>query len=271
MRPRGTRKPYSLTKRDKSRILALTRAGVKQIEIARDLKLSVDTVRDTQRAAGLKLWRELTPDLEREAVALLRLGHGQYRVSRMTRVPQKKIHKLLAKYRIHHPVGQPCLPAAKHASILERVMNREDFGVGIGKKEGVSRSTVLEIAHKIYGPGRFRGHGEPLTSAQNADVDVERNTEKFLETLFHRQVAAEAGAMHYENIWREFLEGYLTRAYQGVLPPDHAALLSEVMDLAFPASMTKAIPDILTLKGEVAACLKSAIDSIGNQQSRWTN
>jgi hypothetical protein len=240
----------------------LTRKGLKQIEIARRFACGVDAVRAIQQAANVLRWRELTPEVERECVALLRLGHGQYPVAKMCRVSQRKIHALMNKYRIHHAAGGSGLPAAKHARIFERVRRREDFGTGIGRKEGVSRSTVLDVAHKIYGPGRFTSHGQPLTSAQNTDVNVERNTEKFLSSLVRKQVAAEASTMHYEKIWRQIVEGYLEREYAGVLPPDRAAFLSEIVSLAFPECW----PEILPLKSEVAGYLKLAVDAIASKQ-----
>src|SRR5580693_4745584 len=99
-RPKGTRTHQHLTGTEKRKIVSLTREGVKQIEIARRFACNVDTVREVQKKAGIGRWRELTPEVERECVALLRLGHGQYRVAQMCRVSQKKIHKLLAKYSI---------------------------------------------------------------------------------------------------------------------------------------------------------------------------
>jgi len=156
-RPAGTRKRYDqrLTAAERKKIIALTRAGdLKQIEIANAFRCGTDTIRRIQQTAGLKLWRELTPAVEREVVALLRLGRGQYRVSRMTKVPQPKVHEVMLKHNIFHPFGEPSSPA-KRARVLAKIRARTNYCVRIAKEEGVSKEYVRKLAHQIWGPGRF--------------------------------------------------------------------------------------------------------------------
>jgi transposase len=167
MRPKGSRTHQHLTRSEKRNIAALTREGVKQIEIARRFGCGVDTVRAAQKASGIGRWVMLTPEVEREAVALLRLGHGQYRVAQMCRVSQKKIHKLLAKYRIVHKAGDPGLKLKKpevYRQLVDAVRKREDFVIRLAEKYGVSPCTVSRIAHENLGDGKFLPKWPPLES-----------------------------------------------------------------------------------------------------------
>jgi transposase-like protein len=261
MRPRGTRTHNHLTPAEKRKIVAITRkGGLKQIEIARLFGCGVDTVRAVRQAAGLKLFPELTPELEKAVVEALRSGKGQAPVSKQFRVSSRKIRALMKKHGITHRVGDPGLPLAKKAKILERVCRREDFGNHIAQKEGVSRDTVLRVAHQIFGPHRFRNRGLPLTSAINVDANLEDNFQNFLKAVYRKRVSPEDKAMQYETIWRQFLEGYLERNHNGILPPDRSALISEVMSALFPAELQH-----FPIKGEIRGYIVKAVNSIAAQ------
>jgi transposase-like protein len=262
-KPKGSRTHRHLTRAEKKKIVGRLRRGAKQIEVAREFGCLESTIKSVREAAGVSLFAELTPELEAKAVALLREGVGFMRVGKMTRLPRSTTKQLMIKHRIVHRVGDPGLPLKKHAKILERVLRRDDFGVSIAEKEGVSDFTVLRIAHQIFGPHRFRNRGLPLTSAVNPDSAAESNLIKYADKIFRKHFHAEAHAMQYETIWRQFVEGYLDRNYCGVLPPDRAALVSEVMAAIFPDSVKHLFP----IKSEIAGYIKKAVDSIASTQS----
>ena len=159
MRPKGTRKYFDqrLTAKEKRKIVARTRAGEKQVEIARRFGCCVHTIREVQRAAGLQLFRPLTPEVEKEVVELLRRGIGQNRVSKLTRVSERKVRAIMRKHGIHHKVGGLPLPQEKHARIAAAVLRREDYCIRISEKYNVSKDIVRRIAHEIHGPGRLLG------------------------------------------------------------------------------------------------------------------
>jgi len=272
-RPRGTRKYFHqrLTPAEKKKILAEIRKGTKQIEVAREFGCNVITIRRIQKAAGLKLWCELTPEIERECVALLRLGHGQYRVSRMTRVPEPKIRKLMAKYRIHHAVGDhPGLPAAKRSRILQSVLKRENFAAHIAKKERVSHDPILRIAHAIYGPGRFCSRGKPLTSVANVDANVESNYQKFLEGVFRKRFSMEAQVEELTGIFTQFTESFIKIWYDGVIPSDRNAFIAALLESYMPSvkpSFVGMFTDQEWAKERalVAGYLRTAVDTLHAQ------
>src|ERR1700676_3085594 len=99
MKPKGTRKSYAarLTAPEKKEIIALSKRvpRLPQIEIARRFGCLPQTVRQVQRDAGLKLFREITGELETKIVDHLRKGHGQFATSRKFRVSFHKMRPLM--------------------------------------------------------------------------------------------------------------------------------------------------------------------------------
>jgi hypothetical protein len=203
MKPKGTRKSYSqrLSAREKRKILAETRKGTLQIEIAGRFGCDVSTIRIVQKAAGIGRWVTLTPEVERECVALLRLGHGQARVAKMTRVSQPKIRLLMKKYRIHHLAGDPGL-ALKNPDVLRKIdaaiKRRENYVVQIAKQHNVSVETVRKRAHALLGPGKFLSSWPPLesyipqkwfeTMPTNDDAEVALHVADFVNRCFNGQL-----------------------------------------------------------------------------------
>jgi hypothetical protein len=134
----------------KRKILQLIRAGVKQKEVARIIGCSVDTIVKVRKAAGLTLWRPLTPEVEAEVLALLRQGIGQKRTATLTRVPETRVREVMKKNQIVHPEGGVRLP---RESIVAAIFAKEDFCNKIAKRHGVAPTTVQRIAHEVLGPG----------------------------------------------------------------------------------------------------------------------
>ncbi len=261
---------------EKSDILAATHAGTKQIEIARKFNCCVDTIRSVQREFGFARWRELTPEVERECVALLRLGHGQYRVAKMTRVPQKKIHELMLKYYIVHPVGGLPLPAPTRARITERVRERDAYGIRIAEKENVSKEPVLRIAHQIYGPGRFRGgRVPPFTFVINPDGNIEANCRKFVDDVFRGTFSTEAQAMELTRIFTKLVERYAQLWYDGNIPADRNAFIEELVSAYLPPNLRGRTPftpeEWRKQRQFVADHVRTAVDSLAGTESVWKN
>jgi len=206
---------------------------------------------------------------------LLRLGHGQYRVSKITRVPEPKIRKLMVKYRIHHPVGDQGLPAAKRAQITARVRAREAYGIRIAEKEKVSPAPVLAIAHAIFGPGRFRSSGVPLTSLVNSDAHTEANYRKFLETVFLRTFSVEAQAMEFSSIFTALVERYAEIWYHGTIPADRLSFVEELTSVYMPENPRVDSPftqeEWRKERELVAAHLRTAVECVAGTEARWTN
>jgi DNA-binding CsgD family transcriptional regulator len=281
MRPRGTRKRYSqrLTKTEKGKILAATGKGIKQIQIAREFGCDVSTIRNVQKAAGLGRYAALTPALEAEVVALLRQGVGFQQVAKRTRLSSTTVKRIMAKYRIYHRVGDPGLGLAKHARILERVRQREDFGVHIAEKENVSSDTVLRMAHRIYGPHRFRNRGEPLTSPMNSDSSIESNYDKFLEKMFRKHFPAEAKEMQrkeFQDTVVKLVEQYFDLHNIDAVS-DRAALLDEMLEFYVPKRLRSDFRLPLTQRefeqerAVLAGYIRIAMDHIIGPESHWTN
>jgi hypothetical protein len=206
MRPRGTRKFFHqrLKRREKKAILARLRSGEKQIEVAREFGTCPETIREIRKAAGLRLFRPLTPALEREIVTLLRQGFGQRSVSKLTKISERKIRRIMREHKIFHRTGDPGLPQAKHLEILGGVRARRKFANRLAQELRVSSFTVLRTAHAIYGPHRFRNRGKPLTSAHHPDQNIEENCLKFLLAVARKR-------LHLEKNTDELLSRYAQR------------------------------------------------------------
>jgi transposase-like protein len=143
------------TPEEKKEICRKTRERIPQKQIAQEFNCTVYTIRKVQKAAGLKLFREIAPELETKIVAHLRKGHGQLSTSRFFRVSFHKIRPLMRKHNIVHSAGNQGLPRELREKISKAVANREDYCVRIALRFGVSRTAVQKIAHEIHGPARM--------------------------------------------------------------------------------------------------------------------
>jgi hypothetical protein len=268
IKPTVERSYSQLTRSERAEIARRTQAGEKQVKLAIEFRCDARSISRACKAAGVTRWLTLTPELEKEAVRLMRQGLQQEKVARRLRLSGTTVHELYAKYRID-PYRAGKLAPKKLAKIVEAVRAGKKYCNAIARAQGVATRTVLKYAHLIRGGGRFipGNRVEPLQSLQNSEAAVEAGYQKFLETAFRRTVSAEASTMHYEKIWQQIVQGYLEREYAGVLPPDRAAFLSEIVSLAFPECWPESWPDILPLKSEVVAYLKLAVDSIASKQN----
>jgi hypothetical protein len=257
-RPKGTRKKYSerLTAAEKKKIIALTRAGdLKQIEIAAAMKCGADTIRAVQQAAGLKLWRELTREVEKECVELLRQGTGQYRCSKLTRVSEPKIRDLMRRHGIVHTHGGRVLAPEKAAKIREAVKCRADYCVRLAEKFDVSPAVVRRIAHEVWGKGRF------LSSVWPPMLSV------FPQRNFDFAKMEPDGCV-------AFVESVIEKSFDGKFPfaPEHDRLFIA----ALLVGMQRINPDFdgqpQTILDHIALELTVAVDCLRRQRAAaWQN
>src|SRR5260370_40433448 len=128
-RPKGTHKcfPQRLTAREKKRIIAETRKGTKQIEIARAFGCNVCTIREVQRAAGLGRFAALTPELETRVVEMLKQGMGRDRVAKMVRLSGPLVWRIMREHGIVHKVGGLPLAKEKREEIAGAIKRRDDY------------------------------------------------------------------------------------------------------------------------------------------------
>jgi transposase-like protein len=156
-----------LTTEEKEKILARLREGATQREVAREFGRHVGTIRDVRKAAGMRLFPVVTPELEAKVVAAFRQGHGRRTTSQMCGVSERKVAAIAKKHGLKHATGDPGLARsnpALHQEIVTAVKRREDFVVHLADKYGVAPSTVSRIVHQILGEGRLLATWPPLES-----------------------------------------------------------------------------------------------------------
>jgi hypothetical protein len=258
IKPTGRRSFKSLTETEKKEIVDRTLAGEKQISLALEFKCTDRTIREVWKAGGVGRWLTLTPELEQEALRLMRGGLQQEKTARRLRLSGTVVHELYIKYGIDPHRGAK-LKGEKLRKVVEAVSVGRKYCKQIGRELGVDRNSVRRYAHKVRGAERFLpGNRVPPMTQRNSESLVDTNFQKFLDSLVHKG----AQAMKYETIWRQFLEGYLERNYNGVLPPDRSALVREVVTALFPAELQH-----FPIKGEVRGYILKAVDSIASTQS----
>ncbi len=161
---------------------------VPQNDIAKFFGCCGDTVRSVQRAAGLRLFPEMTSELENKIVEALRQGKGQNSVSKAFHVSTRKVHLLMVKHAIVRGPGNPGLPPDVRAKIVEAVAKRENFCVRIAKKVGVHPTTVQKIAHELLGEGPLLNHAwPPLQSPfpqREVREQIAKHVEKYVGSIF---------------------------------------------------------------------------------------
>jgi transposase-like protein len=156
-----------LTQVEKEKILARFREGATQKEVAREFGRNVCTVRQLRKAAGVRLFPVVTPELEAKVVAAFRQGHGRRTTALMTGVSEKKVAAIAKKHGLKHEAGDPGLMRSNpdlHKEIVAAVKRREDFVVRLATKYKVAPSTVSRIAHQLFGKGRLLATWPPLES-----------------------------------------------------------------------------------------------------------
>jgi hypothetical protein len=253
MRPKGTRRKYSerLTKKERKKIAARIIAGDKQVEVAREFGVCPDTVREVQREFGISRWRELTPEVERECVALLRLGTGVARSAKLARVSEPTTRMLMVKYGIVHAHGGRVLAPEKAAKIREAVLRRDNYCTRLAEKFHVSPSVVLKIAHEVWGEGRFLSTAwPPMQSA-------------FPQRNFDPQLAG-------PDIAVQLVSRICASCFGGKLPPTDDAVFVAAMMTAFCQTILQGQPEPVV--NSFAAGLSQAVNALRESENcAWKN
>lgn len=144
-------KRWHLTKREKERIRRLTRAGMRQSEIARKLHIGADTISVWQRRLGLPT---VPPLPETEILRLLRQGKGQNRIHRILRVSQPKVHAVMVANGIHRSDQQTVKGDIE--GFIEAIKNREGHIRALRKRFGLGYEQAHKLAHRVLRTKRFR-------------------------------------------------------------------------------------------------------------------
>jgi transposase-like protein len=155
---------WHLTPEEKKQIRALTRAGVRQSEIALRLGITAPSVSKVQRAAGLPT-KLVTP--EKQIMELFKKGVGGYTISRRLRCPANRVWAVAHKhgFRRADGVGYP-LSRELREKIIEAIRAHDDHATQIAEKFGVTAESVLRLAHRELRCPEFRsGRSKPPLSS----------------------------------------------------------------------------------------------------------
>lgn len=96
-----------LTKREIKQIGVMTRAGLSQESIARELHVTSNSIRRQQTAHGWSRWKKVTTEIKQQAIALLSAGTGTKRTARFLRIPESAVDSISQEYGICRSPGRP--------------------------------------------------------------------------------------------------------------------------------------------------------------------
>ncbi len=138
---------------------------MRQVEIARRLGTSVDTIRRQQKRMGcaVEYRREVDDELRGEVIALHQEGLGSRRIANRTALGARSVVKILREAGINVKARRPLSPE-KLAAIHADIRGRRDFLCRIAKKYGVGLETVRRMKKKILGPAPLKSTWPPLQS-----------------------------------------------------------------------------------------------------------
>lgn len=269
-KPKGRRGGQRLSEVEKSAILALCRAReLKQYQIAELFGLSVFTIQCYAAEAGIPRWRPIE-ECEDEVLELLRAGWNKYRIAKKTHVSSRVIARFAEQHGIKNPVGGgPKLPPEKVAAIVSKVREAQNYCNEIAEQVGVHADSVLTIAHKIRGPRKFIAGRmvPPMTSKENADAAMDRNTAEFAEELFRKRFDVEAQNQKLAHNYLRLVQTYADVMYGGSIPSNRAAFVDEFLDFYAPTeAMTPTMlqtwqrerPTIASLVRDAVQCLAAS-------------
>lgn len=152
------------------KIVELTRSGWRQKDIASELGMHRNTVYRAQHKSGLAAFvrQTLTESQEKKVLELLETGMGTVRIAEELGLRQSAVRNFARTNRFHHKCGpgqRYHLSRAKHAKILNEIINHRNPALTIADKYDVSYKLILRMARKALNCERFRsGYGFPLTS-----------------------------------------------------------------------------------------------------------
>jgi DNA-binding CsgD family transcriptional regulator len=155
---------WHLSETEKKEIARLTRAGIRQSEIARIMHLGAPTVSKAQREMGLPT---RVPIPEEKIMELFRRGWGGVRIAKHLKIAVSAVYKVAHKnkFRRADNVGYPT-PPENLARFIEALKRREDYAKRLAKKYKVGLVKANRLAHEILACPEFRpGLSKPALSS----------------------------------------------------------------------------------------------------------
>jgi len=150
-----------ITAEEKAEIERLTRAGVRQSEIARRLGITAPSVSKVQRQMGLPtklVWPE------EKIVELFKLGWGGYKISKHLKVPANQVYKIAHKHGLNN--GWKQTPKENDERFIEALKRGENYAKRLAIKYGVAFCRANQLAHQILETPQFRpGLSKPPLSS----------------------------------------------------------------------------------------------------------
>jgi len=237
---------WHVTEKEKNEIRRLTLAGVRQIVIARTLKITAPRVSAAQRAMGLPTCL-VTP--EAEIMRLFRAGVGGYEISRRLHCPANRVWAVMHKNGFQRADKFGIwTPQENIDRFTEALRRREDYVVRLAKKYNVGLCKANRIAHQILGTYRFRpGQAKPPLSSDFPQKH--HDTEDTLDSL-----AA------------ELAERIAVEIFGGVLPSGSA---SKVANAVAKVSLPADVP--APVRGRFLESLTGALEARSIAQNQWPN
>jgi hypothetical protein len=181
MRKINPKHRWHVTAEEKKEIRRLTRASMRQSEIASMLNISRDTVARWQLRMGLReAWKGLPTRPKAETIPearilkLFKRGWGGYRIARRVRVSVPKVYAIAHKHGISNGWSQT--PKENEERFIEALKRREDYVVRLARKYKVAFCRANRIAHEILGCPDFRpGASKPPLSSNYPQRYYKRN------------------------------------------------------------------------------------------------
>jgi transposase len=158
---------WHLSNSEKNEIRRLTRAGIRQSEIGRRLKIGRDTVGLWQKRLGLQTRPPLVPAPEKQIMRLLKRGMGLHPVARKLGIPMYRVWRTAKKNRWRRADGNGRAdPAANESAFIEAVKNRDDHVVNLAAKYHIGLCRANRLAHEILQTVQFApGPSKPALSS----------------------------------------------------------------------------------------------------------
>jgi hypothetical protein len=147
-------KRWHLTDAEKAEIRRLTRARVRQSEIAPRLGITAPSVSKAQRKMGLPT---KLPTPEAKIVALFNKGVPGLEISKRLHCPANRVWAVRRKHGIRRNRERGRRAKRDIAGFCEAIKRREGHVRPLARRFGSSDGTAYAIAHSVVGRGKFKG------------------------------------------------------------------------------------------------------------------
>ncbi len=157
------------SKQEQKIILGMSRRRKTRDEIATFLGRSRSFIFVWQKKLHCQRKHEPTEADKKIIIKLYREGKGQWRIARITGVPQAKVRRTLLEAGVatHKTGGHPFqMPPEQFSQFRADVLSRKYFAIDLAHKYGLTKAISLRLSKEILGVEKFYG-GEtypPLSS-----------------------------------------------------------------------------------------------------------